>query len=200
MGFRDIFGDLLTPSNGVLFGVALLLGLIGLLGGWDRVGARETEVPTVKPEQNFEAEPFTLAFQKAFWYTRVNGLPANSPGQRALMVTVDMTNTSPRPVLLEDVQKVFRTDLPGLVTAGRGEVPQLYRASDLLNLRTLQPGLKTRLVLIWAQHETSPAPTQLNVSTFRQTYRKSSLDGSMRYFDAAEAAKVTLPVEEFRVP
>lgn len=200
VGFKDIFGELFTQSNSILFSVALLLGLIGLLGGWDKVGSQVVEVPTVKPEQDFKAAPFTLAFQKAYWYAGVTGLPATLPGQRGLMVTVDMTNTSPRPVILEDVQKVFRTDLPGLVTAGRGEVPQLFRASDLLNLRTLQPGLKTRLVLIWAQDETTPAPSQLNVNTYQQTYRKSSLDGIMRYFDATEAAKITLPVEEFRVP
>lgn len=200
VGFRDIFGELFTQANIILFGTAVLLGLIGLFGGWDRVGAKTTNLPVMKPQQEFTAEPFKLAFQKAYWYTSVNGLPANSPGQRALMVTVDMTNTSSRPVVLEDVQRVFRTDLPGLVTAGRGEVPQLFRASDLLNLRTLQPGLKTRVALIWAQHETAPPPTELGVTTFKQSYRRSSLDGSMRYFDATETAKVTLPVEEFRVP
>lgn len=200
VGVRDLFADLLTQSNLMLFGVAALLGLIGLVGGWDRVKATDTKLTRVEAKQTFAAEPFKLAFQEAFWYQNVPGLPVTGPDQRGVMVTVDITNTSPRPVSVVDMREVFRTDLPGQARMGRRADLRLLRSNDLLDLRTLQPGLLTRVVLVWLQPVSRPVPRKLNVTTYRQTYRKSSLDGTMRYFDEKAAAVISLPVQDLDLP
>lgn len=205
VGFRDIYGDLLGPANLWLFGIAALLGLIGLLGGWDKVAAKETTLPTLTADKEFQAEPFKLEFKKAFWYEQIQGLPPVSTGNRALMVTLDATNTSPRPVLVEDVKRAFRLTTGGLVmnfqpAPPERAAPDVYRGSDLLRLRTLPPGLKTRLALVWEQDSKQPTPQELTVVVIKQTYRKSFSDGSMRYFDPTESATVNLPLTEFKLP
>lgn len=182
------------------------MGPIGLFGGWDKAGAKENEVPSVPIHQQIKANPFQIKFVRAFWFKpapEMVNLAGLTKQERGLMVTADVTNTSQRPIAMTEVKRAFRLKVDGLHSLGQPIAadkadPNTLRASDLLGLTALPPGLPTRLVLVWIQDATRPVPSKLKVAVFKQTYRQSALDGSMRYFDATETAQTNLPATEFK--
>lgn len=205
--FRDIYADLLTPTNLSLVGVALLLGLVGLLGGWDRVGAKETELTSVAAGQELQAKPFTMTFRKAFSYRGVQGLPPVGEGRRGLFVTVDVVNTTKEPIDLLDfrLRSLFQLkDVQGLIYGGQAvspekAIPTLYRGTDVLPARQVQPGLTTRLVVLWEQQATESPPKTLTVVPNKYEFRVSRLTNLKEYLNPTPAAQVTLPVQEVPV-
>lgn len=206
--FRDIYADLLTPTNLSLVGVALLLGLVGVLGGWDRVGAKEAGLTSVAAGQELQASPFTMTFRKAFWYRDVQGLPHVGEGRRGLFVTVDVVNTTKEPIDLLDfrLRSLFQLkDVKGLLLHGQPvaaekAIPTLYRGTDVLPARQVQPGLTTRLVVLWEQQTTEAPPETLTVLPNKYEFKVSSLTNLKEYLSPAPAAQVTLPVQAVPVP
>lgn len=202
------FKDLADQNNLLLLGSVVVLGLIGLFGGWNRVAEKKTVLQSAAAKQEFTASPLKLEFLRGFWFKdkpELMPLQPLSANERGLLVTVDVTNTSPRPVSMVEVQAAFRTTAAGLTELAKAipaaeARPTLLRTSDLRPVRSLQPGLKTRVALIWIQGAAQPVPPNLKVVVYRQTYRKSALDGSMGYFDRTAAAQVDLPLTQFQVP
>ncbi len=200
------FKDLLSPANMILLALVAGLGLIGLFGGWDNLAERETEIPRAQTESEIEANPFKLTVGKASWFQDIPQLYRLEPGQRALLVRVDITNQSSRYVDRLDLQKAFRLEAAGLIDpiqrrpVPAGEInPVILRGGDALQERSLQPGLPSRIALIWIQDANVAPPGKVRLIVRKQNYRASALDGNMAYFDAAPAYAVELPVSEMRL-
>lgn len=194
------FNDIATPTNLLLGMVALALLLVGVLGGWNNLADKTTKVSAVPPRREITANPLKVTLTRALTFENQPKLLLLDHGERAIMIGADLLNTSERPLLKSDVQQTFLLSIPGLKGLDVSEQAKaspstIMRASDTLPLTALQPGLKTRVALLWVQDTAQPAPQNLTVTVLRQTYRKSSLSNEMAYFDPTEVATVTLPVK-----
>lgn len=199
------FKDLASPANLFLLAALAVLFLIGLFGGWDKLAEKKTAVPTASLGQELVANPFKLKFSKGFWFTHVPDLYSLRSDERGLLVTVDVTNVSKAPVEGEELERAFRLTEGGLLSLGspvasEKAAPEIKRGADLRTAYAVQPGLPTRLALFWTQKASLPVPKELTLVVYKQTFRQSRLDGSMRYFDPTETVTVKVPLSEFKVP
>lgn len=201
------FKDLLTPANIFLLGLVILILLTGFFGGWNNLSESKRALPMAEAGKDLEANPFRIQVRKAMWFTHFPQMYALKPGQRALVVPMDVTNISDHYVSVQKLQDALR--LEGLQLIDRAELkavpsgkaaPYIVRGRDGFAEQTLQPGLTVRLGVIWVQDANAPVPQNLDLNLFKQSYRKSSLDGSMGYFDRQPIYHLRLPLSEMKVP
>ncbi len=200
------FKDLASATNLLLLALMAALLLTGLFGGWKNLADRETKIAAADVGQEVEAEPLKVSVRKGGWFQDIPQLYRLKPGQRALLVSADVTNQTKQVIDRLDVQTAFRIDAKGLVDpitdrhADADKVqPHIIRASDALRGGALQPGLPTRMALIWVQDGSYPVPDRVKLVIRKQKYRASALDGSMGYFDAAPAYEITVPLTEMKL-
>ena len=201
-----LVSDLLTPQRlGLVLAVALL-GLIGAVGGWDAIeGVEAPEVPRVEVGEPIKAHPFEITVRRARHFDALEGALYREEGQRYLVVSLDVTLRNDVHVPGETLRDALHLDAPGLkmlaLKSGPSpERPRLLRGLDALDARTYQPGLEVPTIAVWQQEVGAPIPDEVTVTFDRQTWRASSLDGSMRWFDPTPVARVTLPLEALEAP
>lgn len=201
------FKDLLTPANIFLLALVVILLLTGLLGGWNNLSESKRVLPVAETGKDIEVNPFRIQVRKAMWFTNFPQMFALRPGQRGLVVTMDVTNISDSYISVHKLEEALRLEGLQLVdhirqqpVASEKAVPYAVRGSDGFPEQTLQPGLPVRLGLVWVQDIKTPAPRELDMALYKQTYRQSSLDGSMDYFDRQPVYKLTMPLTELKVP
>lgn len=192
-----LVSDILTPQRvGLFLAFALLLG-IGLFGGWDAAVTEVDDVPRGEPGVAATVAPFRVEVRRArYGASLAPAFPARD-GVRYWFVTVDVTNTSGRPVAKALLTEDATLDLPGLQAAWSSEraIPTAHRLADGLVQEHYQPGLTTRIVLVWQQDNAEPLPDDVTLTLASHTWRASSLDGGLDWRDATPGLVVTLPAE-----
>jgi hypothetical protein len=196
--------DVAKPQYLALLIGLVVLGVIGLSGGWSSVEGSSDTVRSASVGTSVTANPFTVTVKKALWTEdSIKGLIYAEPGVRSLMVSVEVTNTASDPVSTLTLGNTFRIGAEGLIRFGK-EVPSakagpvLMRAADFKSATYAQPDLPTRLILIWQQSDRIPPPSNVVVTLRKHTWRASVLGGGMDWFDTTEVATITLPVTEFQ--
>lgn len=172
----DLVSDLFSPLNVLALIGLLIIGVIGLVGGWGEATASAKDVPVVQPDQPITAAPFEITVQRARTASEFKPIALKDPEFRYLFLVVKVTSSSEIPVPAYVLSKAIKVDAAGLQTGRKasGEsyvmTPEVYRMIDSLRATTLQPGLTYDLVLSWKQRQSEPVPTTLSVAVASQTY------------------------------
>lgn len=207
------FSLLLSPALILALIGIVVLGVVGIFGGWERATARAAEeLPTAAVDEAVQVDPLSAKILGAAWATRLEGALPEEEGSRYLLLVTELTNTTGEPVHQSNFHKQFTLDVEGLATtpvdpeaAEKGE-PEAPRTSPPSNLRVLdslsqpalQPDLPTQLVLVWKQDDSQPVPRELTVTLHGMTFRESSLGMGADWRDETPAATVTVPVKEMK--
>lgn len=202
--FGQFLSDVLTPTN-IIFGViALVLLLVGALGGWGHVREADRELTAVAPgEQTSLATPWRITITRSWRTDELDGLLTKKKGTRYLIVVGRVANEHNEPVPGVLLRKAMQIDVPGCRTDGLplGQDachPHQLLRDDTLSMADLQPGMELPFFAVFEQDSASPAPNQISVQLSSQTWRASSLDGGMDWRDLTPVATVTVPTKEYR--
>lgn len=182
-------------------GVVVLL-CSGLFGGLDE--ATPDEPGVVKVAAQTEAAPFRLTFERARWSTKLTEKLASDRG-RFLIIVAKVENTSGRTVSAGTLQEAVRLDhVPGIFKGPDGAKvvpssqvdPQVLVKVDGSSLGPLNPGLHHEVAFVWEQRGAEEPPTSLRLRLRTHTWRESSIDEQLGWFDPTTYAGITLPVTE----
>ena len=181
----------------------LVVGVVAAFGGWKRATAEAADdTPVAAADTAVEADPLSVSIHSAFWADEVPTVLYAEEGFRYLIVKATLTNTSELPLHATTFQDQFTIDVDGLksteLEGGLQTMPPTnHRLVDALRQPTLQPGLDTRMILVWQQKAAEPLPSELKVTIHSMTFRESSFGTGTSWRDPEPAHVVTVPVEEF---
>lgn len=189
----------------------LLVGVIGLFGGWESASAqREDTLPAIPPGQEITVEPFELTAIRAGHTMELEPVLRAEDGVRRLILTMEVTITTDSPLGSGTLKRAVTLEAPGLRPSPNGQGPGLpgnhvvsenvLRVVDSLSSNALQPGLTQRLAFVWLQDSQEPVPDSLTFTLHQHTYRTSYLEPTYSWFDPEPVATVTLPVVELGEP
>ncbi len=202
-----MFEEVASPITLIVLVAGLLLALVGLLGGWQRVRAAETTVATATAGEAIMAGPFTITIADAWFADPTPDFMAADT--RAVLVRGTVTNTSDAPVAPLTLSDLVRIELPGCVRNGADADPAscpymgIERTWDLKTMPglgtvgMLQPDVPTAFVMTFTQKPTAAKPTELRMSVRTATWRASSLDGQMMWLDPEPVKELTLPLQKW---
>lgn len=204
-----MFGEFLSPKVVLALLAAVLLAVVALTGGLKTAtAAKAKELPTVKPGEATTAYPLEVTVLKAFQGDGISPILSKSDKHRYIIVTARLKNLTTHYLDADSLGaalaswRVARIDTPGLsqldkvgVKPNESLVPEVYRLNDAKAARSLQPGLEQTVIFAWQQDRSFPAPTQVKVTLYELTYRRSVSNGSMGWFDDNPVAEVTVDVK-----
>lgn len=202
----DLVSDIFSPKRLALLAAVLVLGIVGLVGGWDKVDAAERALPTAAPGEVVHTRVVDVAVVRARQGDAIEGLLRKEDGVRYVFVVARITVTGDRPITGDIIKQLLTIDVPGLATypskvdpSGRAVTPpELSRTSDALPAITLQPSLTYDVAFVWKQDAAERVAEQLTATIHDHTWRRSSLDGSMGWRDATPLTTVTVEVAQVR--
>ena len=186
----------------LLMAGAVVLLVSGLFGG-----LRDAPVEAAEPlvvGRAHDAAPFTLTVERARWTSDLGEIGKTERG-RYLVVIVKVRTDADRSVDLSVLQQALALkDLAGMYAAMGGDKivpsekakPSVYVLADGTRMSALTPGLTYELAYVWEQRQSEPLPAELSVASRSHTWRQSSLDDQMNWFDETIDAVGTVPVTE----
>jgi hypothetical protein len=186
----------------VLMAGAVVLLVSGLFGG-----LREAPVEAAEPlavGRSHEAAPFTLTVERARWTSDLGEIGKTERG-RYLIVIVKVRTDADRSVdssvlqegvALQGIDGIYAALGGDKITASEQAKPSVYVLADGVRMSSLPPGLTYELAYVWEQNGSEPVPAELSVASRSHTWRQSSLDDQMNWFDATIDAVGTVPVAE----
>ena len=194
---------LVRPRSLIAVVAAVVAGALWLGGGFEEAESLPSAPRPVAVGEPLDVAPLTATVLRAYWTTKkLDRVYFEAEGQRGLLLVVDLTNTSKRPVGVTVLRAAIRADVSeqrdwtGKPVTPDQAYPTFIRRSDAQVATALQPGLTTTLVLVWNQATSAPVPTQLAVTLYSQTWRESTLSGEEGWHDPVAVAVVTVPVKE----
>lgn len=173
----------------LLMAGAVVLLVSGLFGG-----LRDAPVEAAEPlvvGRAHDAAPFTLTVERARWTSDLGEIGKTERG-RYLVVIVNVRTDADRSVDLSVLQQALALkDLAGMYAAMGGDKivpsekakPSVYVLADGTRMSALTPGLTYELAYVWEQRKSEPLPAELSVASRSHTWRQSSLDDQMNWFD-----------------
>lgn len=207
----QLFEEVASPTTLAVLVLALVLGAVGLFGGWDRVRAAETEVPVVQSGQQVTLGPYAVTLVDA-WL----GDPPSKYApldSRTVMVRAKVVNTSDQPVAAGFVlQDAVILELPGCIqpggrpSGGAGEGCQFQGVERYWDLKTgeplvpagaLQPGVEVGLLITFAQQRSAPVPSTAQLQLSPLTWRQSVLDGQWMWSSPELVGTSSLPLQRW---
>lgn len=203
--FVMLFKDLAKPTNLFVIAGLLVVGMVALTGGLKQVDTAEKELPTAQPSVTATAGPLAVWFKSAKWTDKtLIPLLSLKPGERYLIVSVEVTNQFRLPVGAPVLKESFRIDATNLldslgspVTAAKAD-PVVVRISDSVSGAAVQPGLTMPLALAWKQDaKAAELPKSVTITINSHVWRASSLDGHEFWADSTPALTITLPLTEY---
>lgn len=195
-----LVADIFTPQRLLLLLALAAIGIASLFGGWDAVSAEESSVTVAEPRAPMSATPFEVSARRARFADSLTTVLPREVGYRYLMVVADVTNMHDTHISGYVLTAAAELDAPGLRTdlLSSGETPRrpvVMRLDDGLTQRSFQPGLTSAVFLVWQQDARLPVPATVTLTLAQYTQRRSSMDGSLGWFDPDPVVRVTLPVE-----
>ncbi len=181
--------------------VLLLIGVIGLFGGWEPASQRE--LPSVEPLEPVHVEPFDLALMKAFQADSAKPALRHQDNMRWLIVTLEAKNTVSFPISPRLLTESVLLTAPEVTSPGKSlehgiPATQALRYPDGLRLASPPPDLPQKVILAWQQSTAEPPPETVTITLVRHSYEDSFLYDSFRWFDPEAVATATLKVEELK--
>jgi hypothetical protein len=189
-------------AGSVLCALVLLVAVVGLAGGLDRVPPRQ--LPVVAEDQLNPGEPWNVTVEAAVLAVDLEPAFLQEEGYwLAVIADVEVNADETRSDLYEIL---YVTDVEGLAREHQasGIYPGAIQADDIRLVRdgtaaaSLHPGLPERLAFLWELAADTPPPAEVHVEIVGKTYRTSSLTGAMEWLDEAPRAQLTVPVEDRR--
>ena len=186
----------------LLMAGAVVLLVSGLFGGL-RDAPAEAAVPLVVGKPH-EAAPFTLTVERARWTSDLGEIAKTDRG-RYLIVIVKARTEADRSVDLSVLQEALALRGAGGIYGAMGSdkivpsleaKPSVYVLADGTLMSALPPGLTYELAYVWEQSGSEPVPKQLKLASRSHTWRQSSLDDQMNWFDETVDAAGTVPLIE----
>lgn len=196
-------GSLSTKQLG---GGAALLALLAsaFFGGLEET---QEDVPVAEPGEAITADPFEVTISRAATAVSLTEQIPDSVNGRYLLVFVQVTNLSDAPVGLSDLTEVVRLEsVPGLLTADGTEIaseraaPVPYHADDSSRLGVVSPGMSYHVAFLWEQAAGAPAPTELTLEVYAQTWTESSLQEQWSWEQPVVTATVPVTVDPWQAP
>jgi hypothetical protein len=190
-----------------MVGVALcvlvvMVAVVGLAGGLDRVPA--AELPVVAEDELNEGEPWNVTVAGAVLAADLEPAVLHEDGYwLAVIADVEITSDESR----SDVHEIlYVRDVQGLARehTESGIYPGAIFADDIRLVRDgsavgiLHPGLPDRVAFLWELASDTPPPTEVSVEIVGKTYREVSITGQMDWLDEAPRAQLTLSVDDRR--
>ena len=170
--------------------------MVGIVGGWDRVAASDDALPVATPSATMAVAPFDAVLRRVRVGDELPPVARPQEGVRYLFVSLDLTNTSPRPATGDVLADLVTIDAPGLrQLAGITVSPMVYRLGDAQQARALQPGVATPVVLIWEQDASQPVPETVTVTVHSHTWRPSAATGQEQWLDQTPVAEAVMKVD-----
>lgn len=188
----EMVSDVLTPRTLGILGAALVLFVVGLLGGWRSVEV-DRILPTVEVGTPVATGPFKIAVERAYVATELKPVILPSAGFRYLIVIARVTNTGTEPEYASLLYDVLHPSGDGIAADAK---PELYRLTDGQWASMLQPGMTYELVCAWKQDRASPALDHTTLTFDQLTWRKSSMDASFGWLDPEPFTTVDLAVQQ----
>src|SRR5690606_27691334 len=108
--------DILTPQRLVLGLGVLVLGVVGLLGGWGTVSDAVEDTPVVDVDAVFVAAPFEITVTRARAFDELDQAFYAEEGFRYIAVMADITNTTDQPVPASVLADSIGLEVQGLRT------------------------------------------------------------------------------------
>ncbi|GEM_PF-1090381 len=194
--FLRLFADMVTPTNvAVLVGLAII-GVTGILGGWQAIEEQPQDVPVVADGETVRTGPFAITVRQAMWAQDPGDFGLPDQGEALLVLRATVENTHGRWVEAYVLSDALSGSLPGVdlvpqsglfansrATDGGIGTPTLRRAVDLQYASTIQPGLTQDCWFVWELPPDTQRTTHLDVTFHSQTWRASSLDGHLFWTD-----------------
>lgn len=186
----------------ILMAGAVVLLVSGLFGG-----LREAPVEAAEPLKvgsPHKAEPFTLTVDRARWTSDLGEIGKTERG-RYLIVIVKVRTDADRSVnlgvlqqalALQSAKGIYNSMGGDKIVASEKAKPSVHALPDGTRMSVLPPGLTYELAYIWEQKASEPVPAKLSVASRSHTWRQSSLDDQMSWFDETIDAVGTVPVTE----
>lgn len=182
-------------------GATVVVLASGLFGG---LATARTAGPTeIVAGEPFHAEPFDLTVERLRWSDDL-GLDEDLRG-RYLVAVATVENTSDHPVYTSTIRDSVRLKgLDGFYTGLLGEetgrsddaAPQVLVLADASPLSAVAPGLEYEVAFVWEQAASEPLPTEATVAVSAWTWRRSSLDDQLMWFDPTVTHAGTLAVSQ----
>lgn len=185
----------------LMAGAAVLL-VSGLFGGLGDAPVEAAEPLAVGHPH--EAAPLTLTVERARWTSDLGEIGKTERGRYLIVIakvrtdadqSVDL-NVLQQALTPQDVAGLYNTMGGDKVVASEKAKPSVHVLADGTRMSALPPGLTFELAYVWEQRGSEPAPTELSVASRSHTWRQSSLDDQMNWFDETINAVGTVPVTE----
>lgn len=155
--------------------------------------AEKPEVPPAVFGETVDGGPWKVTVTGSRLVDELPGLRL-ADGNRwvAVLAVVENTDTESR----SDFAEVLRlSGVEGLVAEQPKYVLLLRDASQP---QFLNPGLAEKLAYLWEQKVSEPAPIRVRVDVWGRTYRRDTINDTMRWLDPEPRAGFEVPVEDRR--
>lgn len=181
----------LTLRQLVLSVAAVVVLASGLFGGLATATTTAEGPAALVAGTRVHAEPFDVTVQRLRWLDDL-GPAVTRPEGRYVGVVATVENTTDHPVYLDVIRRFLHlSDVEGV---DPDATPQVLVVADSAPLSSAAPGLEYEVVLLWDQAADAAPPTRATVSVRSHTWRQSTLDDQMLWFDPAVTHRGTFEV------
>ncbi len=194
--FIRTFSDLVNLTNGMLLIAAIIVGVTGIFGGWQKALLGPTSTIEVPAGEEVAAAPFSLTVTDLYFTDDPGDLGFNTGDTTYLVMHVTVENTAKRYVARSTLaDSIILNPLSEEITATESPIssPAVYRP-DHTSMQMIQPRLVDSYIFMWELDGQTARPQELRASFFTYTWRASTLDGSYYWADRTLKAVQVLPV------
>ncbi|TPK11530.1 hypothetical protein [Mesorhizobium sp. B2-5-7] len=170
-------------------GTIAALFVAGLMGAFGALPAHDP--PQLPPDAVIEAGRWRLQPVRAYvGHARVHGVPLK-PGQKALVLEVDMTNRTAQSD--KGYFNVFAPD--GVILSD--PVPMIVLTRDPTMTPELHPGMTERMAYVWPLAGDAAVPASLAFGVTAEIFKpRDNLYGTPGWYNPYRLGTVTLPVAD----
>lgn len=191
----------LTLRQVLLGSAAIVVLASGLFGGL--ATARPDTIAPLHAGARTSATPFAITVERARWLTDLGGTVAKPRG-RYIAVVATIRNTSDHPAYSSEIQRAVRlTGVPSIYAGPNDDElvdsadadPRVLVIADGTTLTAAVPGVTFEVVYLWDQASTSEPPSSVGIDLVAHTWRRSSLDDQMMWFDPTVVRRGTIELK-----
>jgi hypothetical protein len=186
-----------------LCGLVILVAVMGLAGGLDRV--TPAGLPVVAVNEPSQGEPWNVTVSHAVLAADLSPATLQEEDGYWLAVIADVEITADESridldeiLYVTGVQGLGRDRLESSIFPGGLLADDIRLFRDASAAGALHPGLPERLAFLWELAGGAPPPAEVHVEIVGKVHRKDVLTGQMSWLDAAPRAQLTVPVEDRR--
>lgn len=191
---------LIVGAGGCL--LAVVVSIVGLAGGLDRVPA--SQLPVVAVDERHQGQPWSVTVDGAVLAADLQPAILQGDGYwLAVTAEVEITADESRNdiyqiLCLRPIAGLAREPVESVACPDARPADDIRLIRDGSALASLHPGLPERVAFLWELAAGAEPPAEVQVEIIGKTYREDSLTGRMSWLDEAPRAQLTVPVEDRR--